>query len=329
MNKAAQLSGLLLDLYAQCHEKPMAEFLPHALAKVRVLLPFDSSWWAMTTTIGDRHDIHASYVHGLPEDMHSLWLSIQDEDVIGHALMQHLPGKTLNFTPQQVDSTPGSRWLAHRTGFRHVLCTQMRNETIGQQIFLALSRHDETHAFSEEERHFKELLMPHLHAMINMNWVANLRQMSATGSDRRNSMAIVDKYGAVHALEPGFTALLKSEWPDWNGPCVPQAILQAILRKEGAFAGTIINAAFSWQDALVLLELKPRSPLESLTSRERTVVEAFAAGESYKEVARHLDMAPATVRHHLRSAYVKLNVTNKAEITKMVSMGGGIATGTG
>jgi DNA-binding NarL/FixJ family response regulator len=105
--------------------------------------------------------------------------------------------------------------------------------------------------------------------------------------------------------------------------------LQAILRKESMFAGMHINAALSWQDALALLELKPRSPLESLTSRERTGVEAFAAGESYKEVARNLGMAPATVRHHLRSAYAKLNVTNKAEITKMVSMGSGIATGTG
>jgi DNA-binding CsgD family transcriptional regulator len=329
MNKAEELSTLLLDLYAHCHEKPMSEFLPHALGKVRALLPFDSAWWAMTTMIGDKHDIHASYVQGLPEDMHTLWLSIQDEDVIGHALMRQHPGKTLNFTPQQVDSTPGSRWLAHRTGFRHVLCTQMHNATIGQQTFLALSRHDDAHSFSEDERHFKELLMPHLHAMINMNWVANLRQMSATGSDRRNAMAIVDKYGAVHALEPGFTALLKNEWPDWDGPCVPQPILQAILRKEGTFAGAHINAALSWQDALVLLELKPRSPLELLTIRERTVVEAFAAGESYKEVARTLGMAPATVRHHLRSAYAKLNVTNKAEITKMVSTTSGVATGTG
>jgi DNA-binding NarL/FixJ family response regulator len=58
--------------------------------------------------------------------------------------------------------------------------------------------------------------------------------------------------------------------------------------------------------------------LDRLSARERLVAEAFGAGLSYKEVARQLEMAPTTVRHHLRNVYVKLDVSNKAAITRLV-----------
>ena len=58
--------------------------------------------------------------------------------------------------------------------------------------------------------------------------------------------------------------------------------------------------------------MRPREPRDLLTRREREVANAFAGGQSYREVADGLGLSPATVRHHLRSAYVKLGVTDKA-----------------
>lgn len=51
----------------------------------------------------------------------------------------------------------------------------------------------------------------------------------------------------------------------------------------------------------------------ALTDRERAVLEAFATGERYEDVARSLDMSVNTVRSHVRSIYDKLDVTSKTE----------------
>lgn len=51
----------------------------------------------------------------------------------------------------------------------------------------------------------------------------------------------------------------------------------------------------------------------ALTDRERAVLEAFADGERYEDVARSLDMSVNTVRSHVRSIYDKLDVTSKTE----------------
>lgn len=53
--------------------------------------------------------------------------------------------------------------------------------------------------------------------------------------------------------------------------------------------------------------------LRNLTDREREVIELFAKGATYEEVAGMLSMSVNTVRHHVRSMYRKLHVCSKAE----------------
>lgn len=137
MAEVERMSSMLLRLYAISLDRSAPDFLPSALGELRRLLPFDSAWWALTTVSEGRFAFQASYVEGLPYEMDGLWLSIQEDDVIGHAVLAQ-PGRTLNFAPATVERTPGSRWLARRTGFRHVLCTQMHNPVTDQHAFLAL-----------------------------------------------------------------------------------------------------------------------------------------------------------------------------------------------
>lgn len=315
--RAETLSGLLLELYAACHELPMHAFLARALDAVGRCLPFDSAWWAMSSFDGDKYNIHASYVEGLPQNMHALWLSIQDEDVIGHAVLQQ-PGRTLNFTPAEVDRTKGSRWLASITGFRHVMCTVNVNPIIGQQHFLALSRHDENNGFSEDERRLKELLMPHLNATLDVNRLLELRRLHAQGHAQRHSMALIDRLGAIHYAEPAFIEELKRHWPRWWGPRVPDDVLRVLASGGDCYATSELMVRWSWVADLALVEVSPHSPLDRLSQREREVALRYAAGGTYKEVAQGLGMAPATVRHHLRTVYEKAGVTNKAGLIQAI-----------
>lgn len=58
---------------------------------------------------------------------------------------------------------------------------------------------------------------------------------------------------------------------------------------------------------------------ENLSARERMVAERFARGDTYKEVAASLCIAPSTVRAHLASIYRKLGVNNKAALVSTLS----------
>lgn len=55
---------------------------------------------------------------------------------------------------------------------------------------------------------------------------------------------------------------------------------------------------------------------EDLSQRERDVAEAYAAGGSYKEIARNFNLSPATIRTHLRTVYRKLAVTSKIALSQ-------------
>lgn len=69
----------------------------------------------------------------------------------------------------------------------------------------------------------------------------------------------------------------------------------------------------------VLVTLRPRNARDILTPKEYAVAEAYSHGHSYKEVAQMFELAPATVRHHLSAAYLKLDVSDKAALARMLS----------
>ncbi len=62
---------------------------------------------------------------------------------------------------------------------------------------------------------------------------------------------------------------------------------------------------------------EPTDATAALTTREREIIELFAKGATYDEVAKMLSMSVNTVRHHVRAMYRKLHVCSKAEAVTM------------
>jgi len=63
-----------------------------------------------------------------------------------------------------------------------------------------------------------------------------------------------------------------------------------------------------------LPELDPTH--EHLSARERQIAEAYAGGQSYRQIAERLFIAPTTVRTHLSTIYRKLGVSTKIELLR-------------
>ena len=68
------------------------------------------------------------------------------------------------------------------------------------------------------------------------------------------------------------------------------------------------------QSALVLLGpgVNPDAQASKPTSRERQVLSALAAGQTYEQTSLALGISINTVRNHVRSAYDKLGVGTKS-----------------
>jgi DNA-binding NarL/FixJ family response regulator len=56
--------------------------------------------------------------------------------------------------------------------------------------------------------------------------------------------------------------------------------------------------------------------VDRLTRREHQVARAYADGESYRDIAERLFIAPATVRTHLKAIYRKLGVSTKIQLLR-------------
>lgn len=68
----------------------------------------------------------------------------------------------------------------------------------------------------------------------------------------------------------------------------------------------------------VVVPAAPRlDPLWRLPTQQRRVVEAVSVGATVEEAARHLALAPQTVRQHLKAAYESLGVGSRAEVARL------------
>jgi RNA polymerase sigma factor (sigma-70 family) len=56
-----------------------------------------------------------------------------------------------------------------------------------------------------------------------------------------------------------------------------------------------------------------KSDLESISPREREILEMLSQGHSYKEIAARLGLSFETVRTHLKRMYDKLHVHSRTE----------------
>ena len=199
---------------------------------------------------------------------------------------------------------------------RQTLCTLLLNPTLNLSTFLSLYRLSETPPYTESERQFKELVMPHLWAAWTSNWIAQLASAQAHSFSSRVALAVADQKGTLHAAEPRFSELIKAEWPQWHGPALPAAVSG---RHGKPYAGVQILSRLMPVCGLFLVEARALSPLDRLTPRELSIAERFGNGESYKEIAAALPVSPATVRAHLRAIYTKLGISDKTELANIVS----------
>lgn len=317
-------SRLLLKLYRYALNITPSEFQTTTLDAVREALAFDSAVWITGVMGAEGGIVHSACVYRQPPDMMENYERIKQHDVLGFETFQSL-GHTINAA-----LTTDPYWhtrlhpdvLAHvkRYGMEHVLTTHNITEPV-LRIFSAVAfyRANPDQPFSEAERLFKQNLMPHLAETWNNNRLNFLHSPGNDGMQSDHTRAICDKKGVLYNASQNFDVLMLAEWPDWQGPQLPPALLEA-LSGEGRcqYSGQAIVATIRALNDMLLLSVRGKSTVDQLSPRELEVARRFGRGMDHRKIAEELHIAPATVRNHLQAIYAKLGVCNKVEMSRII-----------
>lgn len=317
----ASFSSLVLAWQRLAAEGSAEGFRAAALALLEAELPFASAWWGIANPQAGQVSVMQGHLHRLPPGFIEDWWRIADVDSLARRCAEQ-PGVTV-LDDGSPPSPPEEDAFDARYDLACALSTLLPDESTGLYSFLSLFRGAADPPFVEAERALVELLVPHLVLAERMHWrLALRRQFGAAGEHR----AQADAAGYLRQASPDFCRALAGEFPAWPGGPLP-APLQPLLRAgRGHWQGRQVEVRVeplqqadeampegAAPDARCRVLLRARIG-HGLTPREETIARAYAAGDSYKEIARQLGLAPATVRGYLRECYLKLGVSNKAAL---------------
>ncbi len=304
---AAALSSLILKSYSASRSSDAVVFQRRAIECLRRHLSFDCAWWGRASVSGDVHHVHCSFAYELPEDIGERLNLIDPGNVVARRVVKD-PGRTHYFSRADLYSQPGTAALTDHMGISQSLCIADHDRAAGISNFISVVRRKTKPRFSAADMSLLELMAPHLAAALDM---ALADQLTALRNPEKTVLLGTDSMGSLRVAESGSLDLLRGEWPGWTGPLLPAPLVARIAAHQPEYLGRHLYAGIRWAGDHVFVSMRRREPRDLLTKQERAVAAAYATGQSYREVADGLGLAPATVRHHLRSAYVKLGVSDK------------------
>lgn len=318
MFKLDEFSNTLLELHALARQADTVDFQHRALELIRKILPFDSAWWGIMSPHEDSFLLHSSHLYELPTGYVSVWERTKVDDRVARGVCDQ-PKRTLYFDERKLKSAPGLAALTGEHGIHQAFCTSVYLPSESAFIFLSLYREKNRPRFTSDETLLNQYLMPHLCSSWTVNREYQIDQVKRGSRNVASAMALLDRHHEILNVEPAFHGLLQSEWPGVPGLALPEAVRHWLTSGDDVLKLREIVLRRHSLGEFRLIEVRPKTRVDTLSPREAEIAEAFGRGLSYKQIARELDSAPATIRHHLRVIYEKLGVSDKAAMTALLS----------
>lgn len=295
------------------------DFQGEALRLVGAILSFDASFWGLASLEGAFLQPHHVHLDRLRAEAVSEYESIRYEDVVGQYVVAH-PGKTMHFDARTADATVPRAVLEFdaRHGIEQILCTMVVEPVPQVATFLSIYRAPGKPTFTEAERAIVEALAPHLSG----SFEACLTRGTAAPPERDTSeaTATVDTRGRLHSRDARLDALLRLEWPGWQGPDLPDP-LRTLCSSGGRFVGKAVVASVETPpSSFTRLFVRPRAAADRLPSGELEIALAFAVGMEASDVASAMGLSVAGVRNRLRRIYATLGVCSRVELVEALAV---------
>lgn len=289
-----------------------AQTFDRGMNALRQSVPFDGAWWGLIDGPPDlavEANFHLAGSIGLNSDLQSEYAEICDNDSFAQAVVAH-PGHVLRWSGTEDDVAPVVQdWVKrHRLAHGASLCSH--EVFSGQSFVVVLYRFEGAEAFSDDEA----LLIRFLLEQLGLLWSKSLQDMfQASTTEALSSMLLAKLDGTLIYCGAEMALRLASLGWDQQGRQAPSALMQfgkvgGRLRVGGEWV------VISPDEEGLRVQLASNDQTPPLPTRLLRVAALSCDGLSAKEIARELDLSPATVRTYLRDTYNQLGVRNKLEL---------------
>lgn len=318
MDTIAQLSRLTLELNRAARRQPPEGFVGWVVTELSRCLDVDGGFWGSghvdpqgRPVLHSRSQHHLRPLMGVEPPPAGCFDALLAESA-------RRPGESiaLDATSQAM---PGQLGPAHGCAWAHALTTSAIEPLTGLYSGFGVWRHDAACPFTEAERLFMQAVFPHLAEARQHNRLQQLAQVADPSARSAWLAAAADRQGLLHHADEPFVRLLHEEWPGWAGPRLPPP-LERLLGGDPAqrYLGRQLVGKCDVMGDLVRVLLRRGEAVDRLTPREREIAVYTAQGLTHKEIARRLELAPATVRTHLTASCRRLGAKNKAQMAAWV-----------
>jgi len=320
----------LLDIYDSAQHCTSPDFNQYALDKFKNVLQFDSAVIVdFSAAQQQKFIIQSIHLHDAPvEKMLDRPKAIGTESLNRNGALS-----SRDFVLKKALAERGKSVIANLTegvSDLHVLDYCRKYETAHSLTFvsarttaytaptIALWRAAKGNAYAEKDAHTANMLLPHVLQARRIN--ARLH-VSPSSSTDVNAAALATPDGCLHFVEPEVIRLMQLEWKEWTPPLLPRILVDSLRRNnEKMFVGAAICIKATLQENMICMSITEKSNQQmSLSTAEYRAARLAAEGLTYKEIARRLDISPATIRNQLHSAYRKLGVSNKTALRNVLA----------
>lgn len=315
-----ELNHLILNLYGSAQECTTGEFQGQALDMLRQTLPFDSAAIIAASFSPDMViALHSLHLYQQPlEKLADRKALVSPDIILADACRSR--GRCVTMASADIDrryhdlhAYCGKYAIAHSM----VLISPATHHA--NLDVIALWRAGPERTYSTADTELGNLLLPHLTQAqaINSRLFSAPESQPPPGSVR----LLASLHGCLQFVEPLAAAMLQREWPEWDPPMLPSALVEELRRPGlGRYTGRTLVAHVMEQGGYLHIQLAQRPVGRPLTSVEGAVARLAASGLSYKDIAKRQGVSPATVRNQLHSVYAKLDVGNKTALVAALAM---------
>lgn len=318
---AISLDSLILTLYRGSRDTSAGTFRDWALEQAAGHVHFASAIWGRAGIENGMAQIYSVHLHRLPPDSLASYARFKERDVVGAMAMRDM-GTTIRAVGREVMANDPEMHEEHvrRYGLEYSLTTCLADTASGLISFMTLFRPEQQTPFSEDERVAAQVLAPHLVESCHQSRLMQLNAGGLTEASNGRRVAAYDTDFVLIAGNDRFAGMLRREWPGWNAPRLPEA-LWPLLRNnsKGQHTGETIVVSFERVSDLYWLNVRDKTAMDTLGRRQMEIARLSAQGQTYKQIASALKLAPATVRNHLDAIYKKLAIRSRSELATLVS----------
>ncbi len=320
------LGDFLLELYRLANACPAKEFQAEAMNLLQTQVKFDSGRWAHGRhKLDGERTLLENHMQNEPPELLKGYMEVAGLDDPMLRLLRLNPQRyaTRSYRSRsQWHHLPNGAMRDYQVRFRHENVLMAVGKTVvGTDIefrFLGMYRAHPERVFCDQDNTVMLGLLPHMLQAQTINRVTNLVAQAQASEDESHGFGIADFSGNLHFCDDTLRALFTENWPFARSGYIPPAMWER-LQSGGCYRDQRVSANAWRAHGMVLVRARRRCAADNLTAREKRVGQLVSNGLTHKEIARAMDITPATARNYMQKLQDKLGAHGKVGIAAMMA----------